>query len=82
MLCYLGAVASILTLERCRPSVSWVKTIELSTTPTHHPHLAIFVCFYVFVFCQFGLEGWRGQSSDFSGVLEKDFFLHPLLNLM
>lgn len=60
MVCCLGTTASFLTPERRLPPVSWVKALELSTTPTQHPHLAIFVfffCLFVFVFCQFELEG-------------------------
>lgn len=43
MVCYPVTTASILTPERCLPSVDWVKALELPNIPTHHPHLAIFV---------------------------------------
>lgn len=49
MVCCLGTTVSILTPERFLPSVSWVKALELSTIPIHYPHLAIFVCFCLFV---------------------------------
>lgn len=43
MVCYPVTTASILTPERCLPSVDWVKALELPNIPTHHPHLAMFV---------------------------------------